>query len=186
MADIKIDIGSRIKELRENHDETQKKLAGTIGVSKDTISKIEQGTVNLTVENGIKIAKHYGTSLDWICGLSGDMKNSNKAVMLLLEYMKPTTMNISLRNSHHIPALAINKEFNKLLETIREANKLRKKGIPEKVLSPWIKEETLKFTESITSNTKEEFDEYALLSSKHLVDDEMMRKLEELDDKTDP
>lgn len=185
---LKKRIAKRVQFLRENspENETQDALARAIDVSKDTISKIEQNKINLTLENAIKIAQHYGKSIDWICGLSDDMENPNKTVETLLNYVKPITMNINLANSHHLPALAINRKFNQLLETLRDADKLRHKGVPEKVLTPWINEETQKFTQSMTSDTTEDAVEYALLSYKHLADDDMMRKLEELDEQPDP
>jgi transcriptional regulator with XRE-family HTH domain len=79
MTNMKKEIGTRITNLRKGKEkkETQQDLANAISVSKDLISKIEQGKANISIYNAIEIAKHYDVSLDWICGITKDIDDSN-------------------------------------------------------------------------------------------------------------
>ena len=63
-------IATHIQELRSKNQETQQELADKLHVSKQTVSKIEQGIVNVTLENAIEIANYYKVSLDWLTGRS--------------------------------------------------------------------------------------------------------------------
>ena len=52
-------VGERIKYLREKKGESQEKLGEAIGLSQNSISKLEKGETQLTLENQINIAKHF-------------------------------------------------------------------------------------------------------------------------------
>ncbi|MRG98282.1 helix-turn-helix transcriptional regulator [Polyangium spumosum] len=53
-------LGDRIRELRLNRKMSLAKLADTSGVSKGSLSSIENGRINLTVETCVKIAVGLG------------------------------------------------------------------------------------------------------------------------------
>ncbi|TKD03452.1 helix-turn-helix transcriptional regulator [Polyangium fumosum] len=53
-------LGDRIRELRHNRKMSLANLADTSGVSKGSLSSIEQGRVNPTVETCVKIAVGLG------------------------------------------------------------------------------------------------------------------------------
>lgn len=56
-----------IRTLRNEHGETQRDLADAIGVRQTAVSKWEySGRMNLA--NAIKVADHYGVSLDELSG----------------------------------------------------------------------------------------------------------------------
>lgn len=56
-----------IRTLRKERGETQRELADAIGVYQTAVSKWENsGRMNL--ENAIKVADHYGVSLDELSG----------------------------------------------------------------------------------------------------------------------
>lgn len=56
-----------IRTLRNEHGETQRDLADAIGVRQTAVSKWEHsGRMNLG--NAIKVADHYGVSLDELSG----------------------------------------------------------------------------------------------------------------------
>lgn len=58
-----------IRSLRKKHGETQRDLADAIGVYQTAVSKWENsGRMNLA--NAIKVADHYGVSLDDLAGRS--------------------------------------------------------------------------------------------------------------------
>ncbi len=55
MADIKVDIGERIKDLRQAAELTQEELAERAELSKGFISQVERGLTNLSIENLVAI-----------------------------------------------------------------------------------------------------------------------------------
>ena len=57
-------IGERIKKIREFRDITQKDLAEAIGVSRQTMNAIEKGDYYPSVKLCIDICKVLGKSLD--------------------------------------------------------------------------------------------------------------------------
>lgn len=60
----------RIKELRENKKESQQKLAMLLNVSQTMISRYELEQAYPDVEMLIKLAQHFGVSVDYLIGLS--------------------------------------------------------------------------------------------------------------------
>ncbi len=64
----------RIRNLREDSDKTQKEVSDYLFCDQSLYSKYERGTRVVPVEIIIKLAKLYGTSTDYILGLT-DEKN---------------------------------------------------------------------------------------------------------------
>ena len=64
----------RIKDLREDHDMLQKEIASLLGISQQYYSEYENGNRTITINHLITLSKFYGTSIDYIVGLS-DTKN---------------------------------------------------------------------------------------------------------------
>ena len=67
----------RIKDLREDHDMLQKEIASLLGISQQYYSEYENGNRTITINHVITLSKFYGTSIDYIVGLS-DQKNMSK------------------------------------------------------------------------------------------------------------
>ena len=57
-------IGERLRGLRDVLDIPVSEMAETIGVSADKYEKIEQGEVDITISNLMKIARKYGVSTE--------------------------------------------------------------------------------------------------------------------------
>ena len=57
---------NRIKDLREDHDLTQQKLADAISITQRKYSYLETGVQPLTDEILVKLANYYGVSVDYI------------------------------------------------------------------------------------------------------------------------
>lgn len=68
----------RIKDLREDHDKFQKDIAQLLGISQQYYSEYEKGNRTIPVNHLIKLAKYYGTSIDYIVGLSDDYNIKEK------------------------------------------------------------------------------------------------------------
>lgn len=57
-----------IRSLREDNDYKQRELAEVLNVSQNTYSQYENGVIELTAENLIKLADFYGVSVDYLLG----------------------------------------------------------------------------------------------------------------------
>ncbi len=60
----------RLKDLREDHDLTQTELASMLGISQRGFSHYEKGDNDIPTEILIRLSQIYGTSTDYILGLS--------------------------------------------------------------------------------------------------------------------
>ena len=58
----------RIRELREDHDLTQREVAEMLGMSQTGYSKYETGTNDIPTAVLIKLADFYKTSVDYLLG----------------------------------------------------------------------------------------------------------------------
>ena len=63
MLDVKV-IGERIRELRQSAGLTQGELAGTLSVSFQAVSNWERGITPPDIENLVRIAERFGTTVD--------------------------------------------------------------------------------------------------------------------------
>ena len=56
----------RLKELREDHDYTQKFVASILHISQNNYSDIERGVTNISIEFLITLANLYNVTIDFI------------------------------------------------------------------------------------------------------------------------
>lgn len=66
-----------LKDLRENKNLTQEKVAKEISCSQTTYSRYESSELNIPIETLKKLAIYYNTSVDYIIGLT-DVKHPYK------------------------------------------------------------------------------------------------------------
>lgn len=64
----------RIRNLREDHDLTQKKLANILGMSQTGYSKYETGENDIPTSILIKLALFYDTSIDYLLGQTDEKR----------------------------------------------------------------------------------------------------------------
>ena len=64
------DFGLRLKELREAKKLSQKEAAARLEVGRTTISGYEHNIITPSVEQLVKMAVLYNTSIDYIMGLT--------------------------------------------------------------------------------------------------------------------
>lgn len=62
----------RVRELREDHDLTQRQLAAILGLTQPQYFRYEQGYRDLPTDILIKLADLYQTSTDYILGRTGN------------------------------------------------------------------------------------------------------------------
>ena len=60
----------RISELREDKDIKQETVAKELFVSQSTYSRYETGEIEMPISMCIRIAEYFGTSIDYLVGLS--------------------------------------------------------------------------------------------------------------------
>ena len=65
----------RIRELREDMDISQKKIAGILGMSQTGYSKYETGERDVPTDILIKLADFYDTSVDHLLGRTNERTN---------------------------------------------------------------------------------------------------------------
>ena len=58
----------RIRDLREDHDLTQKQIAQLLGMSQTGYSKYETGENDIPTAVLIKLADYYNTTTDYLLG----------------------------------------------------------------------------------------------------------------------
>lgn len=66
-----------IKDLREDHYMLQKDVAKLLGISQQYYSEYEKGNRTIPIQHLITLSKYYGTSIDYIVGLS-DLEDNKK------------------------------------------------------------------------------------------------------------
>lgn len=70
-----MDYRTRIKEVREDHDLTQKQIGQIINKSQQGYNHIEAGRAELKIDDLIALCKYYNLSADYLIGLSNTAKS---------------------------------------------------------------------------------------------------------------
>ena len=65
---------NRIRDLREDHDLSQQRLAEQIGITQRKYSYLETGTQPLTDERLVALANYYHVSIDYLLCQTDDPK----------------------------------------------------------------------------------------------------------------
>ena len=60
----------RIREIREDHDLTQTKIAEILNISQRTYADYENVKTRIPIDSLLILAKYYNVSLDYITGAS--------------------------------------------------------------------------------------------------------------------
>lgn len=70
-------IYQRIKDLREDHDESQEKIAKLLDITQPQYYLYESGKREIPMHLAVKIADHYNVSLDYLTERTDEPKNPN-------------------------------------------------------------------------------------------------------------
>ncbi len=96
----KVGCGERLKSLRNNKGKTQKEVANEVGISADTIRKLEQGKRTPSVGVVDLLADYYGVTADYVISginrqnteynekLRGISKDKRAKVEMIIEEIK--------------------------------------------------------------------------------------------------
>ena len=74
-----MDYRTRLKDLREDHDLTQKELAELLHIHQTTYSAYELGEVNVPLPTLCFLAEFYKTSIDYLAGITDEITPYPKA-----------------------------------------------------------------------------------------------------------
>lgn len=74
-----MDYATRIRNLREDSDLTQSEIAEYLGTSQTMYARYERGANEMPICHLIKLAKYYGVSLDYLCGLTNQKCNPHNS-----------------------------------------------------------------------------------------------------------
>ncbi|MBP3935977.1 MAG: helix-turn-helix transcriptional regulator [Clostridia bacterium] len=78
VGDIVDNYYPRLKDLREDHDLTQEKVAAYLFMKQSQYSRYERGLRDIPTDVLIRLAKLYHTSTDYILGLTKETKPYKK------------------------------------------------------------------------------------------------------------
>ncbi len=70
-----MEIGNRIREIRENLNLNRDKFSELVDISESFLTKIELGNKSLSIETLMKISQGTGVSADYL--LFGNLENNN-------------------------------------------------------------------------------------------------------------
>lgn len=88
-----VESGKRIAVLRKEKGVTQEQMADDLGLSTDTIGRIERGAKGTSVDMMSCFAEYFGTSMDYI--VNGKMEGAIEAMFAgLSEEQQIKVMNI--------------------------------------------------------------------------------------------
>ncbi len=68
-VDFFLNYVKRIRDLREDHDKTQKEIADILGTSQTMYARYERGANELPIHHLIKLCQYYKVSADYILGI---------------------------------------------------------------------------------------------------------------------
>ena len=91
-----MDVGNRIKQLREQNKYSQNYLADIAGISQTHLRRVELGTADITVGHLQLVCDALGISLKDFFNVSGEQEDISSAISnltpkqrnLLLEFLK--------------------------------------------------------------------------------------------------
>lgn len=65
----------RLRDLREDRDLTQSQIAKFLNIKQNSYSQYENGTRQIPLDALIKLADFYDTSVDYILGITNQIKS---------------------------------------------------------------------------------------------------------------
>ena len=99
--------GERLKELREARKMSQEEIADILGVKRQIISYYETDTRRPNVNDLIKLAQTFETTVDYLLGLS-DVKTTETNLKAICEYTGLSETTIDHLRTNHTAARIVN------------------------------------------------------------------------------
>lgn len=136
------EVGKRIKRLRKEKGISQEKLGKIINLCQNSISKLERGETQLTLENQVKLVEYFDISHDYLCnGINKDSILNELRNNVSLQYKSLSHG----AETFECPVLKINKAFFDFL--IHTAHAQNDRYMPDDIRNKWLEIEVNKFYE---------------------------------------
>lgn len=159
-------ISSRIKALREKHNETQKDLAEALKSTQNNVWKMEHGE-SLTIENLIEISKYYDVSLDYLCKGEGGIDLID-TLEKYIHYRIPKTSSLNYNAKDvHIPQIDINTSLFQYLRQKALATKTL--DMPKDIREQWIEQAKDTFINELDKDNYNDYRSFYLIDTSLLV-----------------
>ena len=78
----RVELGKRIKAIRQSRNMTAKELASRAGISASYLSEVERGASAIAGEKLLRIARHLGVTLAYLLEGQGDPNESTDEVRI--------------------------------------------------------------------------------------------------------
>ena len=65
---------NRLKEIRINHNLMQQDICNILNILQPAYARYENNKYSMSIENYIKLANYYNTSIDYLVGLTDEKK----------------------------------------------------------------------------------------------------------------
>lgn len=135
MENLRGIVAQRLKSLLRSNNLSQKQFAEKASLSKDTVSKLLNENMTLSVPNAIRISQAFGVSLDYLYGRSEEENRNQYALEILLKHFCAIKEKSYWGTSSIEVHISISPELGALLETITDLmearidDDLRREGI---------------------------------------------------------
>ena len=81
------EIGFRLKQIRQGRGVSQEKLAGALGIAKQTIQKYESGEIRMSPEVIYQCARFFNISVGFLYGEDHNRQCNNATMLIASEMM---------------------------------------------------------------------------------------------------
>lgn len=88
----------KLKDIREDHDISQKEMANILGVTRSAYSLWELGINIIPLKHAVMYANYFNYSIDYVLGLTNDRRKNNVTPVLDLKVLGNNIKNLRIKN----------------------------------------------------------------------------------------
>lgn len=88
----------KLKDIREDHDISQKEMANILGVTRSAYSLWELGINIIPLKPLVTYANYFNYSIDYVLGLTNDRRKNNVTPVLDLKVLGNNIKNLRIKN----------------------------------------------------------------------------------------
>lgn len=88
----------KLKDIREDHDISQKEMANILGVTRSAYSLWELGINIIPLKPLVMYANYFNYSIDYVLGLTNDRRKNNVTPVLDLKVLGNNIKNLRIKN----------------------------------------------------------------------------------------
>lgn len=92
----------RLRDIREDHDLTQEQVENILGLLQTNYSRYERGDRELPMHHFMTLARYYNVSLDYLSGLTNELRTLDGRPISVSKVSKNITINQTGNGQIHI------------------------------------------------------------------------------------